>query len=75
MDLSSSPNIKIADTLSKQSVSSCGRLFHLFGVRVSVMFHLTCLHIIFGSVLVGLLSDHLLGNSCSLGSPDVLFLF
>ena len=36
-----------------------------FGIRVSVTFHLTCVHIIL--VLFGLLSCHLLGNSCSLG--------
>ena len=42
-----------------------------FGVRVSVMFHLTCVHIILGRF--GLLSGHLLGNGCSLGCPYVLF--
>ena len=36
-----------------------------FGVRVSVTVHLTCIHIIL--VRFGLLSGHLLGNSCSLG--------
>ena len=35
-----------------------------FCVRVSVTFHLTCVHIL---VPFGLLSGHLLGNSCSLG--------
>ena len=35
-----------------------------FGVRVSVTFHLTCVHIIL--VRFRLLSGHLLGNSCSL---------
>ena len=30
----------------------CGSLLHVFGVRVSVAFHLMCVHIIFGSVLV-----------------------
>ena len=37
----------------------------VFGVRVSVTFHLTCVHIIV--VQFRLLSGHLLGNSCSLG--------
>ena len=37
----------------------------LFGVRVSVTFHLTCVHIML--VRVGLLSGHFLGNNCSLG--------
>ena len=37
----------------------------VFGVRVSVTFHLTCAHIIL--VRFRLLSGHLLGNSCSLG--------
>ena len=44
-----------------------------FGVRVSVTFHLVCVHIIFSSVQ--LLSGHLLGNSYSLGLPYVLFVF
>ena len=43
----------------------------VLGVRVSVTFHLTCVHIILGRIR--LLSDHLLGNSCSLGWPYVLF--
>ena len=47
-----------------------------FGVRVSVMFHLMFVHFTISSVLVaewppfgkfGLLSGHLLGNSCPLG--------
>ena len=37
-----------------------------FGVRVSVTFHLTCVHIVFSSVWVAE-CGHLLGNSCSLG--------
>ena len=36
-----------------------------FGFRVSVTFHLTCVHIIL--VRFRLLSGHLLGISCSLG--------
>ena len=36
-----------------------------FGVRVSVMFHFMFVHYTPGSV--GLLSGHLLGNSCPLG--------
>ena len=36
-------------------------------------FHLKCVHIIF--VQSGLLSGHLLGKSCSLGGPFVLFVF
>ena len=36
-----------------------------FGVRVSVTFRLACVHII--SVRFGLLSGHILGNSCSIG--------
>ena len=43
------------------------------GVRVSVMFNL-CLFIIL-LVRFGLLSDHLLGNSCPLGWPFVLIVF
>ena len=39
----------------------------------SVTFHLTCVHI--NLVRFGLLSGHLLGNSCSLGWPYVLFVF
>ena len=45
----------------------------LFGVRVSVMFHL-CLFIIL-LVQFGLLSGHLLGNSCPLGYLFVLIVF
>ena len=44
-----------------------------FGVRVSVTFHLTSVYI--NLVRSGLLSGHILGNSCSLGSPYVLFVF
>ena len=36
-----------------------------FGVGVSVMFHFMIVHYTFSSV--GLLSGHLLGNSCPLG--------
>ena len=36
-----------------------------FGVRVSVMFHFMFVRYTFSSV--GLLSGHLLGNSCPLG--------
>ena len=45
----------------------------VFGVRVSVTFHLMFVHIIL--VRFRLLSDHLLGKSCSLGLPYVLFVF
>ena len=44
-----------------------------FGVRVSVSFHHTCVHIIL--VRFGLLSGHRLGNSCSVGRPYVLLIF
>ena len=44
-----------------------------FGVRVSVTFHRTCVHIIL--IWFRLLSGHLLGNSCSLGLPYVVFVF
>ena len=44
-----------------------------FGVRVSVMFHFMFVHYTFSSV--GLLSDHLLGNSCPLGKQLVLIVF
>ena len=44
-----------------------------FGVRVSVMFHLMFVHILL--VRFGLLSGHLLGNSCPLGLPYVLIVF
>ena len=43
----------------------CGSLLPVFGARVLVTFHLKCVHIIL--VRFGLLSGHLLGNSCSLG--------
>ena len=36
-----------------------------FGVRVSVMFHFMFVHYTFS--MFGLLSGHLLGNSCPLG--------
>ena len=45
-----------------------------FGVRVSVMFHTLCLFIIL-LVGFGLLSGHLLGNSCPLGWPYVLIVY
>ena len=48
-----------------KAVVCCGSLLPVFGVRVSVTFHLMCVHITFSSVR--LLSGHLLGNSCSLG--------
>ena len=51
----------------------CGTLLPVFGVRVSVTFHLTCVNIIL--VWFGLLRGHLLGNRCSLGRPYVLFVF
>ena len=44
----------------------------LFGVRVSVTFHLVCL-LYSSSVLVS--ECHLFGKSCSLGLPSVLFVF
>ena len=44
-----------------------------FGVRVSVMFHLVFVIILLGRF--GLLSGHLLGNSCPLGRPYVLIVF
>ena len=43
----------------------CCYLLPVFGVRASVTFHLTCVHIIL--VRFGVLSGHLLRNSCSLG--------
>ena len=43
-----------------------------FGVRVSVMFHLMFIILL---VRFGLLSGHLLGNSCPLGWPHVLIVF
>ena len=49
-----------------------GSLLLVFG-RVSVTFHLTCVHIIL--VRFGLLSGHLLGNSFSLGLPYMYVLF
>ena len=51
----------------------CGYLLPVFGVIVSVMFHLMFVHFTFSSV--DLLSDHLLGNSCPLGWPFVLIVF
>ena len=44
-----------------------------FGVRVSVLFHFMFVHYTFSSV--GLLSGHLLGNSCPLGKQFVLIVF
>ena len=44
-----------------------------FGVRVSVMFHFIFVHILL--VRFGLLSGHLLGNSCPLGEQFVLIVF
>ena len=44
-----------------------------FGVRVSVMFHLMFILYTFSSD--GLLSGHLLGNSCPLGWPFVLIVY
>ena len=44
-----------------------------FGVIVSVMFHLMFVHYTFSSF--GLLSGHLLGNSCPLGWPFVFIVF
>ena len=43
----------------------CGSLLPVFGARVLMTFHHTCVHIIL--VQFQLLSGHLLGNSCSLG--------
>ena len=40
-------------------------VFGVFGVRVSVTFHLTCVHVIL--IRFRLLSDHLLGYSYSFG--------
>ena len=48
-----------------QGGSSVVFLLHVFGVSVSVTFHLTCVHIIL--VRFRLLSGHLLRNSCSFG--------
>ena len=45
-----------------------------FGVRFSVMFHFMFLFIIL-LVQFGLLSGHLLGNSCPLGQQFVLVVF
>ena len=45
-----------------------------FGVRVSVMFHFMFFHYIL-LVQFGLLSGHLLGNSCPLGEQFVLIVF
>ena len=44
-----------------------------FGVRVSMMFHFMFVHYTFCSV--GLLSGHLLGNSCPLGKQFLLIVF
>ena len=44
-----------------------------FGVRFSVMFHFMFVHYTFSSV--GLLSGHLLENSCPLGQQFVLIVF
>ena len=44
-----------------------------FGVRVSVMFDFMFVH--YTLVQFGLLSGHLLGNSCPLGYQVVLILF
>ena len=44
-----------------------------FGVRVSVMFHFIFFIILL--VQFGLLSGHLLGNSCPLGQQFVLIVF
>ena len=44
-----------------------------FGVRVSMMFHFMFVHYIL--VQFGLLSGHLLGNSCLLGKQFVLIVF
>ena len=44
-----------------------------FGVRVSVMFHFMFFIILL--VQFGLLSGHLLGNSCPLGYQFVLIVF
>ena len=43
----------------------CGSFLPVFGVRVLVMFHITCVHI--SLVRFRLLSGHLLGNSRSFG--------
>ena len=51
----------------------CGSLLPVFGVRVSGTFHLMCVHIIL--VRFGLLGGHILGKSCLLGWPYVLFVF
>ena len=44
-----------------------------FGVRVSLTFHLMCVHVIL--VRFRLLSGHRLGNGCSFGGPYVLFVY
>ena len=47
-----------------------------FGVRVSVMFHFMFVHYTFSYIVqFGLLSGHLLGNSCPLGEQYVLIVF
>ena len=45
----------------------------VFGVRVSVAFHLVFVHIILSSI--GLLADHLLGKRCPFGLVYVPFAF
>ena len=47
----------------------CGSLLSVFGVRVSVTFHLMCVHIILGRF--GLLSDYLLERAAH--SVDHMF--
>ena len=44
-----------------------------FGVRFSVMFHFMFVH--YSLIQFGLLSGHLLGNSCPLGKQFVLIVF
>ena len=48
-----------------------GSVVPVFGVRCSLTFHLTCVHIIL--VRFRLMSGHLLENSCSFGKPYVFF--
>ena len=48
-------------------------LLPVFGVRVSVMFHLTCVHIII--VRFRLLSGHLLGKAAHLVNHMLSFVF
>ena len=49
-------------------------LLPVFGVRISVMFHLMLVHIVFSSVWVAS-SGHFLGKSCPLPWSFVLFVF